>query len=331
MQRFQFVLPAKLQHSVENLDVEHRPVSQQQVSELPAAVVQEPGLRRLLDQVCQADPGIRSRDVDYSAGAKADTAELFLGGLAVPAKDWLGAPFYAYLDGLRAAAACDGGRMGTRYVLHMDSDMLYGGLAQGWVAEAVRLMQQRPEVLACTPLPGPPTADGSLRSQTLTPDPSGGFHCSHLSTRVFLVDMERLLALAPLPLVGLTGGRRTLAALEGHAPYQPLEATLTQAMADGHLLRVDFLGATPGMWSLHPPYRTPLFYARLPEIIRQVESGEVPEGQRGDHDLNASMLDWGSARRPRWRRLMTHAQVVAGHSLHEATSLGRDHRAPARW
>jgi hypothetical protein len=290
-----------------------------------------PGLRRLVEQVSQADGGIRSRDVDYSAGAQADTAELFLGGSPVPAKDWLGAPFYAYLDGLRAAAACDGGRMGTRYVLHMDSDMLYGGLAQGWVAEAVRLMKQRPEVLACTPLPGPPTPDDSLRSQTLAPDMSGGFHCSHLSTRVCLIDMERLLALAPLPLVGLDRGRRALAALEGHSAYQPLEATLTQAMSRASLLRVDFLGETPGMWSLHPPYHTPSFYARLPQIIEQVESGEVPDGQLGDHDLNSSMLDWGRARRPKWRRLLDHAQVVAGHSLREAASLGRGHRAPARW
>jgi hypothetical protein len=68
-------------------------------------------------------------------------------------------------------------------------------------------------------------------------------------------------------------------------------------MVKAGLSRVDFLGAEPGMWSLHPPFRSPEFYEALPRLIERIEASEVPETQRGDYDLNDSMLDWSSARR----------------------------------
>ena len=63
------------------------------------------------------------------------------------------------------------------------------------------------------------------------------------------------------------------------------------------------LVSAPGFWSLHPPYRSETFYARLPQLIHAVETGDVPEGQRGHYDLNDSMIDWTSAREAnRWHR-----------------------------
>jgi hypothetical protein len=57
------------------------------------------------------------------------------------------------------------------------------------------------------------------------------------------------------------------------------------------------------MWSLHPPFRSEEFYRRLPELIEAVESGRVPDGQRGHYDLNDSMIDWTEARADNhWRR-----------------------------
>jgi hypothetical protein len=78
------------------------------------------------------------------------------------------------------------------------------------------------------------------------------------------------------------------------------------------LVRVDFLGRHPGMWSLHPPYRSQLFYDRLPTLIQQIEAGEIPEAQRGDYDVNDNMVDWSSARaeRSRWKRNAKHLQLV---------------------
>jgi hypothetical protein len=57
------------------------------------------------------------------------------------------------------------------------------------------------------------------------------------------------------------------------------------------------------MWSLHPPFRTEEFYIRLPEIIKMVESGDMPEGQLGNYDLNDSIIDWSGPRAARlWYR-----------------------------
>jgi hypothetical protein len=61
------------------------------------------------------------------------------------------------------------------------------------------------------------------------------------------------------------------------------------------LVRREFLGTAPGMWSLHPPYRSEDFYRRLPELVRRVEAGDMPEAQTGDHDVNASLVDWSEA------------------------------------
>jgi hypothetical protein len=67
-------------------------------------------------------------------------------------------------------------------------------------------------------------------------------------------------------------------------------------MAEHSLFRVDFLGEPPGMWSIHPPYRSPEFYQALPGLIERIEAGDIPDAQRGDHDVNDSMVDWSSAR-----------------------------------
>jgi hypothetical protein len=78
------------------------------------------------------------------------------------------------------------------------------------------------------------------------------------------------------------------------------------------LERVDFLGSPPGMWALHPPYRSALFYETLPSLIRRIEIGDVPEAQRGRYDIEDCLVDWTSAaRRHRWRRWSAHLGVIA--------------------
>ena len=191
-----------------------------------------PGLRDLVVQCCRDHHAVRSCDVDYSAQAQTRVADTFFGGRPAPAKDSLGAPFYAYFAGLLQAT--------TRYVLHMDSDILYGGGSQVWVGEARSLMAVRPEVLACNPLPGPPTADGSLRSQSLEREPSTtvAYRAPHLSTRLFLIDMDRLRGLAPLEIRRASWRHALLAGVEGHPRCEPAETALSVAMAARGMLRV---------------------------------------------------------------------------------------------
>jgi len=83
-----------------------------------------------------------------------------------------------------------------------------------------------------------------------------------MSTRDFLLDRSRLPTLRP----ERPGPRAALAALAKGAIWKrrawraPAEAALSRAMTRAGLSRVDFLGAAPGMWSLHPPQRSREFY-----------------------------------------------------------------------
>ena len=55
-------------------------------------------------------------------------------------------------------------------------------------------------------------------------------------------------------------------------PWESFETIYSRAMAEHGLVRIDFLGDSPGMWSVHPPYRSPLFYERLPCLIEEIEN-----------------------------------------------------------
>jgi hypothetical protein len=260
-----------------------------------------PKLDALLGRLTGDDPGARVQEVDYGGTAVSAVGDAFFGGLDPPPKDSRGGPFYSYFYALWAAR--------EDLVLHMDSDMLFGGGGQSWVEQAVELLAERPDVLACSPLPGPPTTDGGLVSQSgeRLSDPDRAFRFHTLSTRVFLLDRARLVTrAAPLPLGPPPRLRsRVKARIRGNPSFALPEDLLTRTLQSRGLERVDFLGRPPGMWSLHPPFRSDDFYAELPDLVARVEAGDVPDAQRGDHDLNDSMIDWTAARRAqrrsRWR------------------------------
>jgi hypothetical protein len=250
-------------------------------------------MRRLLEELCNEYPGARVVPVDYRPETVREVARAFTDGSVLPAKDTKGAPFYPYFHGLHVAR--------NDLVFHLDSDLMFGGSSQSWVAEASALLAENPDVLACGPLPGPPTVDGQLRRQTATQFNDGpfAFRFPTLSTRLFLTDRGRLRErLLPLSLAGpLRSISRVKARMHGNPPYRAAELTISDAMRAAGLHRVDFLGAAPGMWSLHPPFRSRKFYGELPRLLERIEAGVVPDAQRGDYDINDSMFDWSSARR----------------------------------
>ena len=195
--------------------------------------------------------------------------------------------------------------------------MMYGGGSQGWMAEAVEFLRDHPDVLACSPLPGPPTADGHLRSQSLPAEPydSPAYRADSISTRHFFIDLGRFRDRIGALHASVPGTRqRWIARLDGNPLSETAEITISNAMVANGLLRVEFLGRGSGMWSLHPPLRSQLFYDGLPRLVSQIEAGDVPDAQRGDHELNDSMIDWSSARKPRWARWAKHFQMLARNS-----------------
>ena len=265
-------------------------------------------MQNLLEGLCREHPGARVAEVDYAPERMREIALAYTASAVMPEKDTKGAPFYPYFFGLHEAS--------NDLVLHFDSDLMFGGGSQTWVAEACALLAAHPDVLACNPLPGPPTADGKLRTQSAPRFEQGAdvalnvgslaFRFSELSTRLFLLDRRALRErLGPLELQGpIRLISQVKARLHGNPPYRAAELTITDAMRARGLARVDFLGSGAGMWSLHPPYRSEAFYRELPRLIEQVETGQVPEAQRGDYDVNDSMLDWTDARRrARLRRI----------------------------
>jgi hypothetical protein len=268
----------------------------------------------LLAELCAEYPHAHVCEVDYAPQAAAQVSERFFGGRDIPPKHHYGGPVYSYFFGWHMAK--------HDHVFHMDSDLLFGGGGQRWVAEAVRVLAARPEILLCSPLPGPPTDDGDFPEHVRaghTPDdgpgprrehyPSIAYRFSGCSTRLFLFDRARFIErLAPLPLVHPRLRSHLRALVEGHPPYELPERTITRQMLRCGLGRFDFLGEPPGMWSLHPALRSDLFHQELPRIISDIERGDLPVGQRGDFELNDSMIDWTSAREAKrslvwWKRI----------------------------
>jgi hypothetical protein len=247
----------------------------------------------VLDDLCSAWSNARVVEVDYSPEKAHEVASAFTAGSPIPPKDTKGAPFYPYFYGLHEAR--------HDLVFHLDSDVMFGGCSQSWVEEACKLMAENPDVLACNPLPGPPRDDGGLRRQAAPrfEHNSPAFRFRTLSTRLFLIDRQRLRdRVLPLRLLGpVRPLSRAKAALHGNPPFRAAELAIGEAMSRAGLSRVDLLGAAPGMWSVHPPYRSEQFYLELPRLIERIEAGDVPDAQRGDYELNDSMFNWSRERR----------------------------------
>ncbi len=260
-----------------------------------------PGMLHLVHECCASYLHARYVDIDYSEPARAAIGAAYFGGQTPPLKDYRGAPLYSYLFSLDAAT--------HDHVFHVDSDMLFGGGSQTWAAEALAVLASRPEVVACNPLPGPPRADGTLRSQRLDAEPmdSLAFRSPALSTRLFLLDRRRL---SGLRLEHPAFRRGVGAWMDGHPRFKPLEEIASRLMAERGWMRLDFLGQATGMWSLHPPWRSRLFYERLPSLITEIETSDIPDDQRGYHDVEDCLVDWTTARPSRRQRIEGHARSL---------------------
>jgi hypothetical protein len=198
------------------------------------------------------------------------------------------------------------------YVVHMDSDMLFGGGSQVWLEEAIGWLKTTPDALFAGPLPGPPRADGTLADlHGAFPGLTGfqpperleaaypAYRFRSVSTRIFVLDQNKFDAsVGALELVRPNLRRRIRAKLFRQSPLtMPAEEIISAAMMRKGLSRIDFLGSGAGLYSLHPPYRTETFYRELPHLIARIVAGAIPEAQRGEYDVNSSMFDWTEALR----------------------------------
>jgi hypothetical protein len=262
-------------------------------------------LFRLIEQLAGQHRGVEMVEVDYSPRAMAAAKErYFAQAAAYPEKAFDGGPFHAYYYGMLRADA--------DYIVHMDSDMLFGGGSQHWLDEAIGWFDKVPQALFTGPLPGPPRRDGSLADlhgampgKPALPAPQRlrcdypAYRFQSVSTRIFVFNQKRFdTKIGSFDLLRPDLKRRLRARLFKQAPLtMPAEEAMTETLLQRQFCRIDFLGSGTGLYSLHPPYRTEQFYRDLPRIVARITSGDIPEGQRGDYDINASMVDWTEALR----------------------------------
>jgi hypothetical protein len=273
-------------------------------------------LGELLKDLCRTYAKCRVVEIDYTQRARQDVANKFFGGIIPPLKDFRGGPLYSYFYGMF--------RTGPDYILHLDSDMFIGGYHPNWVNEAIRILESRDDVLACSPLPGPPTRDGHLRFAALKENPDARiYEFDNFSTRVFFVDRRKFASL-PIQLGPPDFKGFLTSIIDRNPPAELPEIAITRLMQHHKLRRVDF----GGIWSLHPPYKGRKFVSQLPVLIQRVKNEDVPESQRGFYDIVDDFFDLSEARaqlasQRRWRRLAARF-IDKFHSHFVVGATGRD-------
>ncbi len=245
-------------------------------------------LRGLIASLQKQHPSVVLREVDYNMPVVSAVLGHFFTNRA-QLYDFRGAPIYAYLFGLCSAK--------NDLVLHIDSDMFFGGFSAVWIRDAIDLLQADSEIMAVSPLSGPPHPDRILLGQdeySAYNDIAYAFKFSYMNTRVFFMD-RRLLAQklrstkAPLK-------DRLFALYEGFPQSDTLERNISAFMRSSRKFRVDFLGTGRGLYSLHPLYRSQAFYNSIPDALRRLKGDDIPDDQLGHFNISDSFLDWGDAK-----------------------------------
>lgn len=244
---------------------------------------------------------VRILDVDYSKPINKKIANFFFDSDHIPAKDFRGGPFYAYFFGLFYAT--------HHYVLHLDSDIFLGGASQIWIKEAIALFNTDAKNFTISPLPGPPHPDDKLIGQSYYEKIAPYTYCfKGMSTRIFMVNklsfVKHKITLAKPSLRS-----QIKAIVEGNSNADLPEHLIDHYMHKHGLKRIDFLGSGNGLWSLHPPFRTPAFYTNLPLFIQKVNDNDFPLNQRGFYDMIDEVCDWtlprtAIAKNRWWKRLL---------------------------
>ncbi len=260
------------------------------------------GARDWMASVVARHPQARFATVDYAPETVARVSRLFLDRGSLPPRCRRGG-YYSYFEGLFQAR--------HDHVFHVDCDIMLGGSGQPWLSEAVRLLDGNPDLLSVSPLPGPPARGFELRRQKAPalPFPRGAYRFDGFTTRLFLLNKRRF-SNGPKLVARREPLRQQLRALvEGYARLVLPEELFGAYMRDHGLYRIDFAGESPGLWSLHPPFRNTAFLRRIPAILGAVESGDLPAGQLGDYDINESLVDWSDCYRDLkanrwWRRYL---------------------------
>lgn len=247
-------------------------------------------IKKIVSSLSSQSPKINLLEVDYSPESRRTISQAYFGGRSIPLKTHRYGPFYSYFYGIYYTK--------YDYVLSIDSDIFFGGYNPSWVEEAISLLDKK-DVITCSPHPGRPRDDGKLVRQSgeIDQSPLRKVTFETMSTRIFFIHKPTFTKkLCPLPVRIAKWSLVWRALIRNRPIYELPEDTISHLMTINGLKRIDFLGTHTGIWSIHPPYRNEEFYSKLPEIVKKIEDDKLPEEQKGDYDLNSSMVDWTDAK-----------------------------------
>lgn len=268
-------------------------------------------MRSIIHNVSKDFSFITVDEVDTSVDVRKAIAQKYFNKDDIPIKAWDGGPFYSYLFGLWKSRG--------RTIIHMDSDMMFGGLSHSWISEAERILDTDSNIIFVAPLSGPPHPEGLLKGHRLQSgisikpySLSNSYIFNSVSTRIFVTRPSLIESrIGFFEWVPPNYIQRFKALLLGNPPQsREFEVVLSHTMRKRGLFRLDYHGEQLGMWSLHPPFRTNQFYTDLPNIIRRIETGDMPVEQLGQYDLHDSICDWSIPRKNNVRLRRLYRQIL---------------------
>jgi hypothetical protein len=245
----------------------------------------------LLEKYKSAYPKLRYHFVDYSQQRHTTLAKLFFDTTSMPEKDYRGCAFYSYLDGL---AVCK-----NKYIIHLDSDMLIGGTPNAWLQNAVDLLNSDKTYLVVNPLAGPPAPDFDIKQSYVKKTGKYDFVFDKMSTRIFLIDMEKLSVhkttlkkVPPTP-------RYIKNAIKNNFTrgYMALEDLFSVMMRQRGFVRIDTLGQDENhiAYSLHPLVKPDHYIQAIPDLLKKIDADDIPDAQRGNYNIHNDFFDFQTA------------------------------------
>jgi hypothetical protein len=223
---------------------------------------------------------VRLLEVDYAPAVMRDVNNRWF-GTEVAVRCSNGSPIYAYIYGLDSCA-CDAR-------IHVDCDMLFFDPGPvSWIAHALSIIDEHENVVFANPVMGPVGPSEEQHDFLAAVDEHTGLRVSQrFSTRCFLFELSKLeRTLLPLRPFRHDVLRRLRYRLERRSPFPGLEEIIAANLAAKGLVRCD-LDPSYG-FCIHAWDKRVLLDAKIARIIRDVESGQVPEVQRNRANLEPS-------------------------------------------
>lgn len=183
----------------------------------------------------------------------------------------------------------------TRYVVHYDGDvLLYQKEGYSWVKEAMKYFDINQDVITVLPRYAPP--DTKLKN--MIPSHQEGMDNENFeefwlndffSTRNFLIDKERFFKCIPLMKGKILFETLLRKYTRRTFPRDP-EIVLFKRLQE--LQKKRLILKSNSAWILHPNDKPKEYLELLPQILRSIDLGECPDGQRGYPNIDLS--EWKS-------------------------------------